>query len=249
MNERRPWCRNAVGIAGLLLLTQGPFMGRSGAAHYAWLGHTACPWEPASCESQVPAGFKPLGDFDHGIYRTLDESSPEWRGEDRMEPLRTRQGQLIAHVSARFRRQLDVDGSARLRDGRVVNIEGTSDGQSRYLVVEHAPFGVGAPGYKLMPYRTVSVDPKRIPLGTVLFIPALVGIRLPSGELHDGFCFAHDTHEGTSDSIGIFVGFDRDVDRAVKELAAKPALRLYHPDSEASAVLNRRFKDQFEWSG
>jgi 3D (Asp-Asp-Asp) domain-containing protein len=224
-------------------------MDRPDAAHYAWLGHTACPWDLASCERQVPSGFKPLGDFDHGVYRTLDESSPEWRGEGRTEPLQTREGHVIAHVGAKFRRELDVEGSARLRDGRIVNIEGSFDGQTRFLVIEHAPFGVGAPGYKLMPWRTVSVDPKRIALGTVLFIPALAGIQLPSGELHDGFCFAHDTHDGAADSLGIFVGFDRDLDRTAKRLATKQPLHVYRADAEASTVLKRRFKDQFEWSG
>src|SRR5262249_4197275 len=165
------------------------------------------------------------------------------------EPLRTREGHIIAHVGARFRRQLDIEGSARLRDGRVVNVEGELDGQSRFLVVEHAPFGVGAPGYKLLPYRTVAVDPKRIRLGTVLFIPALAGVRLPSGEFHDGFCFAHDAHEGAADSIDIFTGFDRDLDRAVKQFATNQSLRIFQADAEASAVLNRRFKHQFGWSG
>src|SRR5262249_18425764 len=156
----------------------------------------------------------------------------------RTQPLRTREGHIIARVGARFRRQLDVEGSARLRDGRVVNIEGMFNGESRFLVIEHAPFGVGAPGYKLMPYRTVSVDPKRIPLGAVLFVPALVGVRLPSGEFHDGFCFAHDTHGDAADAIVIFAGFDREPEHTIKRLATKQPLRVYQADPESSAVLN-----------
>jgi hypothetical protein len=100
-----------------------------------------------------------------------------------------------------------------------------------------------------MPYRTVSVDPKRISLGTVLFIPALVGVRLPTGEFHDGFCFAHDTHEGAADGIGIFAGFDRDTDRTFMRPVTKKPLRVYEAGPEAAAVLNRRFKDQFDWAG
>src|SRR5262249_8551125 len=144
MNEWRPF-PSAVGTAAPVLLVLGMFIGRLDAAHYAWLGHTACPSDPGSCENQVPAGFKRLGDFDHRVYRALDESSAEWLGEDRTQPLRTREGHIIARVGARFRRQLDVEGSARLRDGRVVNIEGMFNGESRFLVIEHAPFGVGAP--------------------------------------------------------------------------------------------------------
>src|SRR5262245_13059755 len=235
-------------IIGLLLLLLGLVTGRPDAAHFSWLGHTDCPGTPSQCESPVPPGFRPLGDFKYGFYRTLDEASDEWRREERTETLRTRDGHVIAQVGVGFRRQLDIEGSARLRDGRIVSVEGKVGGQSRFLVVEHAPFGVGAPGYKLVPYRTVSVDSKRIALGTVLFIPALVGVRLPSGEFHDGFCFAHDT-EGAADGIAIFVGFDRDGDRTFKRLATHKTLRLYQADSEVTTVLNRRFKTQFEWSG
>jgi hypothetical protein len=133
---------------------------------------------------------------------------------------------MIARVGVRFRRQLEIEGSARLRDGRFVSVEGKVDGRPRFLVIEHAPFGVGAPGYKLMPHRTVSVDPKRVPLGTVLFIPALVGVRLPTGTFHDGFCFAHDTHDGAPDGMGIFTGFDKTPDRTFMRLAMKPPARL-----------------------
>lgn len=247
MNRHRLRITSAVAI-GVPLSVLGLLTGHPDAAHFAWLGHTACPAGPAQCENQIPAGFKALGEFDSGFYRTLDETAAEWRGEERTEALRTREGQLIARVGPRFRRQLDIDGSARLRDGRVISFEGRVGSQSRFLVIEHAPFGIGAPGYKLMPYRTVSVDPKRIAVGTVLFIPALVGVQLPTGEFHDGFCFAHDMHEGAADSLGIFAGFDRDADRTFKRLAEKP-LRVYQADSEASAVLNRRFKDQFDWAG
>jgi len=239
----------AVVTIGLPLLLLGLVTGRPDAAHFSWLGHTDCPRTPSQCESRVPPGFRPLGDFEYGFYRTLDEASEEWRREERTETLRTRDGHVIAQVGVGFRRQLDIEGSARLRDGRIVSVESKVDGQSRFLVIEQAPFGVGAPGYKLIPYRTVSVDSKRIALGTVLFIPALVGVRLPSGEFHDGFCFAHDTHEAAADGIGIFVGFDRDGDRTFERLTTKKALRVYQADSETTTVLKRRFKTQFEWSG
>ena len=247
--SRRGWLFAAGATIGLPPLLVGFLIGRPDAAHLSWLGHTDCPGTPTQCESQVPPGFRPLGDFDYGSYRTLDEASEEWRRDERTETLRTRDGHVIAQVGARFRRQLDIEGSARLRDGRIVSVEVKVDGQWRFLVVENAPFGVGAPGYKLMPYRSVSVDPKRIALGSVLFIPALVGVRLPSGEFHDGFCFAHDTHESDGDSIDIFAGFDRDPDHALKRVATKKSLRVYQADSETSTVLNRRFKTQFEWSG
>lgn len=233
----------ALGLMLLVLLTE-----RSGATHFSWLGHTPCPGDSVQCESRVPAGFSALGDFEYGLYRILDEGAPEWRSEERTESLRARDGGLIARVGPRFHRQLDIDGGARLRDGRTITVEEKVAGQWRYLVIEHAPFGIGAPGYKLMPYRTVSVDRRRIRIGTVLYLPALAGTRLPTGAIHDGFCFAHDAH-GDGDGIGIFVGFDRETDTTFGRLATKRTLRVYEVDADTAVVLNRRFKDQFAWSG
>jgi 3D (Asp-Asp-Asp) domain-containing protein len=47
-------------------------------------------------------------------------------------------------------------------------------------------------GCKLMPMRTVAVDPSIFPRHSVLFIKETVGMRLPDGALHDGFWYASD---------------------------------------------------------
>jgi len=197
----------------------------------------------------VPSGFRPLGELQYGgFYHIVDEAAPELGAEQRSETLRTRAGQVIARVGPRFRQQLDSQGSARLRDGRIVSAEGQIDGEWRYLVVHNAPFGIGAPGYKLLPYRTVSVDSKRVRVGAVLYVPLLAGVKLPTGEIHDGFCFAHDTDESAEDQISLFVGFDRDTDKTFRALTGRPTLRAYEVDAETAAVLNRRFKEHFDVS-
>jgi hypothetical protein len=234
----------AVSLAVLLLAGTGSPLS---ASHFSWLGHKACPWERTQCDTEVPAGFTPLGEFEPGLYRIVNEASAEWARDPPVEPLLTADGRLIARVAQAFRRQLDAEGTARLRDGRVVSLDQKVDGQFRYLVVANAPFGIGAPGYKLLPYRTVSAKPKRLRLGAVLYLPALIGIRLPNGEIHDGFCFVHDTNDGSS--LGIFVGFDKDGQGPLSHLAAGRPLRVYEVDTETGAVLNRRFQSQFDSSG
>jgi 3D (Asp-Asp-Asp) domain-containing protein len=182
-----------VALLGALLVSPSRL---SWASHFSWLGHGA----------DAPAGSTSLGPFVPTFYRILDEAAPEWPKDAPSEPLLSRDGHLIARVSAVFKKRLDVEGSARLRDGRVVNLDEPVNGQPRYLAVHNARFGLGAPGYKLIPYRTIAVDPRRIKLGTVLYVPSLAGIALPSGEVHDGFCFAHDVGHGiTGDRIDIFV--------------------------------------------
>src|SRR5262249_41740049 len=171
---RRRWTLWLSGAMVLVFASLTP--GR--ASHYSWLGHGSdLPPHPKSPGALVPT-----------FYRVLDET--KWPTGDRTEELLTREGQLIARVAPEFRRQLDTEGSARLRDGRVVNIEERAGGEMRYLVVRGAPFGVAAPGYQLVPYRTLAVDPRRIKLGTELYIAHLVGIPLPPGDMHGGLPLA-----------------------------------------------------------
>lgn len=240
----------AVAAAVVVATSLASMVGRLDASHFAWLGHTACPWGPARCDVEAPAGFARVGQPEWSSYRILDEAAPEWHGEASVEPLLTRDGTLIARVGPKFRQQLELEGTARLRDGRIVNAEEKAGGTIRYLVLHNAPYGIGTPGYRLVPYRTVSVNPKRIPIGTVLYIPPLAGLKLPTGEIHDGFCFAHDAPDGAKDdAIALFVGFDPDAARTLGSLGTRRTVPVYRVDDETAAVLNRRFKSQFDWSG
>src|SRR6266498_104174 len=197
--------------------------------------------------AEGPAGYQAKGEFLPTVYRIVNEA--DWPvGEDSV-PLLTRDGRLIARVPPAFKQRLDVEGSARLRDGRVVNLHEKAEGEWRYVVAHEAPFGLGAPGYKLVPYRTAAVDPKRIKLGSVLYVPALAGVRLPSGETHDGFVFAHDIGQGiTGNRIDFFVGIEDDLDNALTRsgrVAERP-IPVYQVDASTVARLRERFRGQFE---
>jgi 3D (Asp-Asp-Asp) domain-containing protein len=208
---------------------------------------SGCGAEPAN--AAAPNGYRLLGAFAPTFYRILDESNPEWPAEPATEPLLTLDGKLIAHVGPTFKHQLDIEGSARLRDGRVVNFEEKRDGVWRYLVVKDAAYGIGEDGYRLIPFRTIAIDPKVIKLGTVLYLPALKGIRLPSGETHDGFVFAHDTGQGIDGNrIDVFVGFEVDVDNTLTrsgQIRNMEPTCVYQVDAATSARLRRRFRGQF----
>jgi 3D (Asp-Asp-Asp) domain-containing protein len=233
------WTPLLFGTVVLICVSFAP-SGRGYASHYSWLGHS----------SEVPPNSTSLGTFVPTFYRILDETN--WPTGERSEELFTREGQLIARVPTVFRHQLDIEGSARLRDGRIVNIDERVGGRMRYLIVRGAPFGVGAPGYRLVPYRTVAVDPRRIKLGTVLYIPSLVGIQLPTGEVHDGFGFAHDTGRGIIGSrIDIFVGFEGDRDNTLTRsgrVASQERIPVYAVDGATARVVKARFAKEFTWN-
>ncbi len=66
----------------------------------------------------------------------------------------------------------------------------------KFRLANH-PYGDGVRNYPLIPYRTIAVDPRVIPYGSVIYIPDARGVKLtlPDGSkvTHDGYFFAGDT--------------------------------------------------------
>ena len=81
---------------------------------------------------------------------------------------------------------------------------------SRFAAAQ-GKYGDGVQNFKLVPYRTIAVDSKYIPYGTVIYIPSARGTRiiLDNGQSveHDGYFFAADTGGALkSDHIDVFLG-------------------------------------------
>ena len=112
----------------------------------------------------------------------------------------------IATVSKKFYDALCIEGSGRLKDGRVINYwtkctcaEKCAYGSKtcyKALDAKKYPWGLGATGNGIKPLRSWAVDKSIIPLGTLLYAPAWDGVKLPTvdglgGWTHDG-CFRAD---------------------------------------------------------
>ena len=105
----------------------------------------------------------------------------------------------IAEVSPEFASQLAIQGTGKLRDGRVLNIWGRCSCQRTpcFKVTENQ-WGTAGSNHPLQPFRTVAVDPKIVKLGTLLYVPLLEGRTMPGrapwgGYVHDGCVVADDT--------------------------------------------------------
>jgi 3D (Asp-Asp-Asp) domain-containing protein len=119
----------------------------------------------------------------------------------------------IADVSKDFASQLALQGTGRLRDGRVLNIFGACNcNHSPCFKVTNAQWGTAGTGRPLQPFRTIAVDPKVIKLGSLLYVPLLEGRLMPGrapwgGFIHDGCVVADDTGGHIAGSrIDLFVG-------------------------------------------
>lgn len=81
---------------------------------------------------------------------------------------------------------------------------------------KECPYGVGMDSICLDPYFTVAADLKIYKLGDVLFIPTIRGLKLPNGEIHNGYFIVRDSVGDVKEAsrFDFFTGFDVDVDLA-----------------------------------
>ena len=76
----------------------------------------------------------------------------------------------------------------------LINYHKMQNGKYLFTRVDRnrCPFGYGARGLCLDPFYTVAADLTIHKLGDVIFVPSIKGIKLPNGEIHDGFLIVRD---------------------------------------------------------
>ena len=91
------------------------------------------------------------------------------------------------------------------------NFHSQKDGRSRFMLVDlkACPYVYGMRTTCLDPYFSVAADLSIYKLGDVIFIPKLVGVRMPNGEIHDGFLIVRDAGGGVVGSrrFDFYTGF------------------------------------------
>ncbi len=109
----------------------------------------------------------------------------------------------VARVSKTFRKHLVLEGSGKLKDGRMVTRAGgcKCDGPCYWVAGEEHKWGSGVKNRPLKPFRSVAVDPKQVRIGTSLYVAELDGLTMPGagaegGFVHDGCVVADDRGGG-----------------------------------------------------
>lgn len=128
----------------------------------------------------------------------------------------TRTCNVLAEVDKEFAKSIALQGTGKLKDGRLLNVAGQNncdcDRKPCFHVIEGQVWGTAGTGRPLVPFRTVAVDPKLIKLNSLLYIPLLEGRTMPGrapwgGFVHDGCVVADDTGGGIKGhQIDLFVG-------------------------------------------
>lgn len=104
--------------------------------------------------------------------------------------LTDRHGGTLAWVCPGFASSLAMEGTGRTANGRLLNWDARVGGHACFVEMDATlyPYGAGVQGWALVPYRSLAVDGRFIPLGHTVELPELRGMPLPDGTTHDG-CF------------------------------------------------------------
>jgi len=149
-------------------------------------------------EPEADSG-RTMGRYQLTYYHIADQ--PE-NDRSRAVALRDRRGRVLARVSRKYAARVLMQGTGRLRDGRLINIAGGCQKTERcyHILDESIRYGMGARNRALRPFRSVAAPP-HIAIGTVLYIPELDGLAIPGGlpngnRVHDGCVIAEDRGGG-----------------------------------------------------
>ena len=92
--------------------------------------------------------------------------------------------------------------------------------RARFMPVKHA-LGCGVRSIPLMPFRTIAVDPRIVPLESVIFVPELRGVVFE----YNGSTFTHDGYLFAGDRGGAIHG--KHIDVFMEDGAAEPFENLF----------------------
>lgn len=140
----------------------------------------------------------------------LEENSPGEKTERVLDV----NGKTLVKVSKGFMRHLKLEGTGRLKNGKLLNFhqwhytpEGKKEIRFRFCGKD-APYGYGVDDRKLRAFRSVAVDTSVIPLDSMVYIPAARGAQLPDGTIHDGYFEAIDVGTAiVNKRIDVFTSF------------------------------------------
>jgi 3D (Asp-Asp-Asp) domain-containing protein len=152
--------------------------------------------------SGIPRG-RYMGRFKVTYYWAVDEAEYP---TSRSSPLYLADGQLLGRFSSAFVKAFRVEAAASLKDGRRISYLKRAN---RASVVDRF---LGSGGHKLTELKSIAVDPRLIPLGSVVYIPQAENVSI-AGQTLGGVFYAHDVGSAIKGKhIDIFVGRKQNMD-------------------------------------
>lgn len=116
-------------------------------------------------------------------------------------PIMDRKGNIIANITEHSRKRLNMEGTGRLEDGRVVNVDKFVNGSWNYIIMtSRTPFGIGIRGEALVPWVSLAHHKQQLRthslFGRSVIIPSLMGYKDPEEHVVSGAFKIHDIGGG-----------------------------------------------------
>lgn len=162
------------------------------------------PPPPATAASPPPAAGPPAAGPQDEPWRNTYYDFPHEKPGAKNAVVFDAACKAIAQVTKEFHDKVCVQGSGRLAGGATISFAkrdcpcaAVCPRTDQKICFEKLdpkafPYGRGATGSAITPFRSVAVDVALVPLGTVLFIPEYQGLRRLNGSNHDGCFIAED---------------------------------------------------------
>lgn len=153
----------------------------------------------ASAETLIPGV--------HSI-KILPEAGIEGCASDQVTPVLDAHDSAIVQLCHRSYKACLLDGGCEVvtASGKVMISFEKYDAQKGHsyfskVDTDRCPYGLGVQEVCIDPYFSVSADRTQAKLGDVIFVPALVGVKLPTGETHNGYLIVRDFADGNTGSV------------------------------------------------
>lgn len=110
--------------------------------------------------------------------------------------IRSTEGKILYTVCENEHKTCVIEGTCAIIDDEVTVINYIQEKQGIYqfekVDKDKCPFGLGVKNICLDPYYTVAADLNFHNPGDVIFVDEMKGVKLPNGEVHDGFFIVRD---------------------------------------------------------
>ncbi len=149
---------------------------------------------------------------DVSVYKTDDRGNKKWVTLSlckRFYDLCLMEGSCVTGYNSCIEgRKCDTDINGKFY---FLNYKGRGPNGAKFFTYnyEECPFGYGnSPNICLDIFHTVAADIRVYPIGTVIFVPIVVGTKLPDGTTHDGFFVVRDVGQKIKNRANGIARFD-----------------------------------------
>ncbi|KAJ1978515.1 hypothetical protein H4R33_005950 [Dimargaris cristalligena] len=150
---------------------------------------------PTSTPTGTPVNVEPVG-TSRSVDLTYYWAMVQTEADVGSVTLGTCDGKKLVSVTESFAKQVAIEGTAQLLDGKFINFGSCSC--SNYMCFIESSYALGTKDNSLVPFSSIAVND--VTFGQTVFVPQFKGLILPNGKVHNGCLRSDDKGYGFGNS-------------------------------------------------